>query len=251
MRQFLNSSERISPWPVSSTLKTSMVGDWGRRRIRHTPSSLIVLESPGLSVGEAGGGGVQREKEGGSHSRKTPAKLTHMSAFHEGLGRELTVCGIRCVSISSRLARTPSRVRKPTMILGTPSRNDWIQNFMSLRWKTSASWGPRISTDVLSSTQLIGAPFSTGFESQTGGVSRAQSATHGDCKTRVDRRRERRMDVLASTSPPRHRVALPIPVRTTEQYCSLLLTMWFSRSSMYSRDVSAQGVGRVARASNL
>ncbi len=34
------------------------------------------------------------------HSKNDAAKLTHMSAFQDGLGRELTVSGILCVSIS-------------------------------------------------------------------------------------------------------------------------------------------------------
>lgn len=59
------------------------------------------------------------------------------------------------------------------------------------------------------------------------------------------------INVLASTSPPRQRTVLPMPVRTTEQYCSLLLTTWFSRSSMYSLDVSCHVLGRVERVSNL
>jgi hypothetical protein len=57
--------------------------------------------------------------------------------------------------------------------------------------------------------------------------------------------------VLASTSPPRQTTELPKPVRTTEQYCSLLLTNSLSRFSMYSRDVSAHGCGIVLRVSNL
>lgn len=58
-------------------------------------------------------------------------------------------------------------------------------------------------------------------------------------------------DLLASTSPPRQSVVLPTPVRTTEQYCSLLLTTSFSRFSMKSREVSAQGFGSVDKVSNL
>lgn len=68
-----------------------------------------------------------------SHSKKTPAKLTHISAFHLGFGCELTISGILCVSISLTSTRMPSLVRNPTIILGTPRRKDWIQYFMSLR----------------------------------------------------------------------------------------------------------------------
>jgi hypothetical protein len=38
--------------------------------------------------------------------------------------------------------------------------------------------------------------------------------------------------LLASTSPPRQTMVLPKPVRTTEQYCSLLLTISSPRFSM-------------------
>lgn len=58
-------------------------------------------------------------------------------------------------------------------------------------------------------------------------------------------------DLLASTSPPKQRIVLPMPVRTMEQYCSLLLTTWLSRLSMKSLDVSAQGDGSVDSVSNL
>lgn len=56
---------------------------------------------------------------------------------------------------------------------------------------------------------------------------------------------------LASTSPPRQTVVLPNPVRTTEQYCSLLLTISSFRFSMYSLGVSPHGRGSVLRVSNL
>lgn len=46
-------------------------------------------------------------------------------------------------------------------------------------------------------------------------------------------------------------MVLPNPVRTTEQYCSLLLTISSSRFSMYSLDTSPQGRGIVLRVSNL
>jgi hypothetical protein len=41
-RQSKNSSERISPYPVSSILKISMIGDLSCRRIRQTPSMIMV-----------------------------------------------------------------------------------------------------------------------------------------------------------------------------------------------------------------
>jgi len=78
-----------------------------------------------------------------------------------------TEAGMVVVSISWVFTRIPSGDRKPTMILGTPSRKDWIQNFISLRSKLSMSRSDRISTDVLSSTQLMGGPGGLGFESHT------------------------------------------------------------------------------------
>lgn len=102
-----------------------------------------------------------------SHSRKALAKLMHTFAFQLLTPRLAAVSGILAVWISSSFVRIPCCERKPTMILGTPSKNDWIQNFMSLRSKFCIVLSSRISTLVLSSIQLIGAPFSTGLESQT------------------------------------------------------------------------------------
>lgn len=153
----------------------------------------------------------------GLHSRNSPAKFTHMSAFHRAPCLEFTVCGMLCVSISLTSTRMPSLVRKPTIILGTPSRNDWIQNFMSLRWKLSMSWSERISAVVLSSTQFIGWP-GWGLESHTGFLVRVVFFWEGTCVQGGE-------NMLASTSPPRQRTVFPMPVRTTEQYCSLLLTI--------------------------
>ena len=80
--------------------------------------------------------------------------------------RLFTVPGIEEVSISSTLFRIPSGVRNPTMILGTPRRNDCIQNFMSLRSNVIMSLSFRISALVFNSTQLVGLP-SVGLESHT------------------------------------------------------------------------------------
>jgi hypothetical protein len=55
----------------------------------------------------------------------------------------------------------------------------------------------------------------------------------------------------ASTSPPITSFVDPIPVRTTEQYCDLLLTTISPRDSIYSREHSAQGFGSSERVSNL
>lgn len=102
-----------------------------------------------------------------SHSKKSAAKLIHMFPSHWRPLRP-TVSGMAATSISSTRCRTPSRDRNPTTILGTPRRNDWIHHFMSLRSKLSRSRSPRISAEVLSSTQWMGAPGCAGLESQTG-----------------------------------------------------------------------------------
>lgn len=109
---------------------------------------------------------AQLPKEKCLHSKNSAAKLMHTFPSH-WRPRFATVPGIPSTSISSTLWRIPSRERKPTMIFGTPSRNDWIQNFMSFRSKLSLSRSLRISAEVLSSTQWIGSPGLGGFESQT------------------------------------------------------------------------------------
>jgi hypothetical protein len=55
----------------------------------------------------------------------------------------------------------------------------------------------------------------------------------------------------ASTSPPRMRVELPMPVCTTEQYCSMLSTTCWSRLSINSRETASHSSGISARVSNL
>lgn len=66
-----------------------------------------------------------------SHSRNSAAKLMHMIPSHERPFLA-TMAGMPSTSISSSLRRMPSRDRKPTMILGTPRRKDWIQNLHNL-----------------------------------------------------------------------------------------------------------------------
>lgn len=103
-----------------------------------------------------------------SQSRNEAAKLVHTFPSH-CRPRRATVSGMDATSMSSTRCRTPSRERKPTMMRGTPSRKDWIQNLSSLRSKLSRSRSLRISADVLSSTQLMGSPAFGGLESQTVG----------------------------------------------------------------------------------
>lgn len=90
-----------------------------------------------------------------------------MLPSHDALPFLFTRPGMFCVSNSSSLRRMPSLVRKPTMILGTPSRNDWVQNLRSLRSYFSMSRSFSISADVFSSTQLIGSSLFSGLQSHT------------------------------------------------------------------------------------
>lgn len=48
-RQSVNSDERISPCPLSSTLKTSMTGDFSTLRILHVPSCVMVVFNPKIA----------------------------------------------------------------------------------------------------------------------------------------------------------------------------------------------------------
>src|ERR1700733_551454 len=70
------------------------------------------------------------------------------------------------LSSSSRV-RIPSAVRKPTMIFGTPSKNDCIQIFKSFRSNLIWSRSLLISAEVFNSTQLTGRFLSSGLMSQT------------------------------------------------------------------------------------
>src|SRR5882724_5863241 len=99
-------------------------------------------------------------------SSNADAKLIHILPSQVPFPRLFTVPGIEAVSISSTLFKIPSGVRNPTIILGTPRRNDCIQNFMSLRSNVIMSLSFRISALVFSSTQLMELP-SVGLESHT------------------------------------------------------------------------------------
>jgi hypothetical protein len=96
------------------------------------------------------------QKGGNMQSSNAEVKFIHMFPSHVPLPLLLTVLGIDAVSISSILFKNPSGVRNPTMIFGTPRRNDCIQNFISFLSKVTKSLSFRISAVVLSSTQFIG-----------------------------------------------------------------------------------------------
>jgi hypothetical protein len=149
-----------------------------------------------------------------------------------------------CVLISSSRSRVPVFERNPTMIFGTPSRNDWIQNLSNLRSNFRRSLSDWISSEVFSSTQLIGCVGSSGFRSHT-----AQSETLDSDLN--DENMQKAQISPASTSPPRIRLALPMPVCTTEQYCCALSTICLSRFSMYSLETASHTSGMRDSASNL
>ena len=79
----------------------------------------------------------------------------------------LTISGMLWVSSSSSRVRIPSAVRKPTIIFGTPSKNDCIQIFKSFRSNLIWSRSLLISAEVFNSTQLTGRFLSSGLMSQT------------------------------------------------------------------------------------
>ena len=70
---------------------------------------------------------------GNPQSKKAAVKLMHRFPSHSP-EVFLTMRGMSFVCNSSSRWRMPFCVRKPTMILGTPSRKDCTQNFSSLRW---------------------------------------------------------------------------------------------------------------------
>ena len=93
-----------------------------------------------------------------------------------------TLLGISWVIISSRRLSMPSESRKPTMILGTPSRKDCTQNLRSLRSNLIRSRSLFISAEVFNSTQFMGSFGFSGLQSQTR-KSTQISATPKACKS--------------------------------------------------------------------
>ena len=102
-----------------------------------------------------------------THARKEAVKLMHMLPSHVRLPLRLTVPGMLWVSISSSRRNTPSLLRNPTTILGTPSRKDWAHILRSFRSNFTLFLSSSISSDVLSSTQFIGCSLSSGLQSHT------------------------------------------------------------------------------------
>ena len=150
--------------------------------MRQTPLVVIVRLSPneGLIVDKSWGMKP-------SHSRKAAVKLMQRLPSHVLLPCRLTIPGMFLVSVqvtlspnqppnaarcirspsSSSLCRIPFWLRKPTIILGTPSKKDWIQNFNNLRSYLSISLSFAISAAVFNSTQLMGSSRFTGLQSHT------------------------------------------------------------------------------------
>lgn len=86
------------------------------------------------------------------HSRRLAVKSMLSFPSHRPLPLRFAMPGRLCVSNSCRLLRNPSSSRKPTMILATPSRNDWDQKRSSFRSKAMSSRWEEGDFDVLSST---------------------------------------------------------------------------------------------------
>jgi len=107
------------------------------------------------------------EASSDAQSRKAAVKLIHKFPFQVFLPLRLTMPGILLVSNSSSLSKMPILLRNPTMILGTPSRNDCIQNFRSFLSYLNMSLSLSIKAEVLSSTQLIGSSLLSGLRSHT------------------------------------------------------------------------------------
>ena len=143
-----------------------------------------------------------------SHSRKAAVKLMQRLPSHIPLPC-LTTPGMFLVSSSSSLCRIPFWLRKPTIILGTPSKNDCIQNFSNLRSYLSISLSFAVSAVVFNSTQLMGSSLSSGLQSHT--EQSLATKNRGYCLEKCD-------NIRASTSPPMINFVLPMPVFTTEQY---------------------------------
>ena len=111
--------------------------------------------------------GKEKVRRGDEQFRNPAAKLIHIFPSQVAFPLLFAIPGIFSVSISSTRSRTPFWSLKPTIIVGTPKRNDWIQNFMSLRSNASRSrsdWG---EMDVLSSIQFIRVWGVSGLASQT------------------------------------------------------------------------------------
>lgn len=211
--QSLNSSERMSPWPVSSTLKTSMTGDWGFLSILQTPSSVIVCPSPG-----------SRQYFGRYEElrvltlEKRPCKVhTHVCIparcppCRHGRGDTLRVyvCDVHEDAVAGP---------EPDDDLGNAEQEGLYPVLHELAVEILFV---AIVADLRASLELnpidgLGPIFGKGVPDYV--------VRWFVCEVRKD--------ILASTSPPRQRTVLPMPVRTTEQYCAVLLTIWSSRPSM-------------------
>ena len=151
----------MSPVPCSSTLKSSITGDFSGFRILQVPSPLIVCFSPGQLAEGA------YEIQDDIHSRKAAAKLMQTFPSQDPLPTFFTFPGILAVSSSSSRWTIPFWSRNPTIIFGTPSKNDCAQNLSSFRSYLSMSRSLRISAEVLSSTQWMGSSLRSGLQSQT------------------------------------------------------------------------------------
>lgn len=160
----VNLDESMSPWPLSSSLKTSMTGDFSRLRIRHVPSVLTTDLSPNIKIRRDDLCGHEWNH---SHSRNAAVKLMQTFPSQLPFPSLLTLPGIVWVSMSSSRNSIPCLSRNPTTIFGTPRRKDCAQNLSSFRSNLIFSLSLNSSEVVFNSTQLMGSSFRAGFESQT------------------------------------------------------------------------------------
>jgi hypothetical protein len=131
-----NSSLTIPPVP-SCTLCTSTTPAFFLRLTLYTPSPTTVSFK---------------------NAKKSAAKFMHVLPSQHFVPLR-TIPGIFPVSNSCTPLRIPCLLRHPTIIFGTPRRNDCAQNLSSLRSNLRTLWCEGFggsSSDVLSSTQGMG-----------------------------------------------------------------------------------------------
>lgn len=90
--------------------------------------------------------------ESTSHFKNAPVKSIDNFPSQIFLPLRFTILGIFCVSNSCKWVKTPSLLRKPTIIRVTPSKKDWLQNLRSFLSKVTSSFSFVISFDVFNST---------------------------------------------------------------------------------------------------
>lgn len=168
------------------------------------------------------------------HSRNEAAKLTHVFPSQLWDPCLFTVPGMLWVSKSCSRSSCPDFDRNPTMIFGTPSRKDCIQNLHNLRSNLSWSESDWISSEVFNSTQLIGCSLSSGLRSQTIQCETSRTTLIGEWKKKFTGIGEKKLaekrngrTIVAASDAERHvfppvntwKVTLPRCRRDIEGWC--------------------------------